>query len=109
MNKDIEIVHGSGNVFRDFGYPNSDIEQTKSILAAKIIGVLDDQELSIRKAEVMTGVNHSEFARIRRMKLDRFTIDRLISILNRLNQRVEFDIKLLPQAEENTKPLLGAE
>lgn len=109
MNKDIEIVHGSGNVFRDFGYPNSDIEQTKSILAAKIIGVLDDQGLSIRKAEVMTGVNHSEFARIRRMKLDRFTIDRLISILNRLNQRVEFDIKLLPQAEENTKPLLGAE
>ena len=109
MNKDIEIVHGSGNVFRDFGYPNSDIEQTKSILAAKIIGVLDDQELSIRKAEVMTGVNHSEFARIRRMKLDRFTIDRLISILNRFNQRVEFDIKLLPQAEENTKSLLGAE
>ncbi|MFP4588303.1 MAG: XRE family transcriptional regulator, partial [Desulfohalobiaceae bacterium] len=61
------------------------------MLAAKIIGLLDDLELSTRKAEAVTGVNHSEFARIRRVKLDRFIIDRLITILNRLNYRVQFD------------------
>lgn len=101
MNEDIEIVRGSGNVFRDFGYPDSDVEQTKSILAARIIGVLDDMELSTRKAEAVTGINHSEFARIRRVKLERFTIDRLITILNRLNQRVRFDIRLFPGAMES--------
>lgn len=101
MNEDIEIVRGSGNVFRDFGYQDSDVEQTKSMLAAKIIGVLDEKELSTRKAEAMTGINHSEFARIRLVKLDRFTIDRLITILNRLNQRVEFIVKLFPRAVSN--------
>ncbi len=101
MNEKLEIVRGSGNVFRDFAHANADVEQTKAILAAKIIGVLDDQELLTRKAEAVTGVNHSEFARIRRAKLDRFTIDRLITILNRLNQRVEFAVNLRPVSEKN--------
>jgi phosphatidylcholine synthase len=47
-------VRGSGNVFRDFGYPGADVEQTKAILAAKIIGVLEDSGLSTRQAEAMT-------------------------------------------------------
>lgn len=107
MSEEIEIVRGSGNVFHDFGHPNADVEQTKALLAAEIIGVLDDQELSIRKAEAVTGVNHSEFARIRRVKLGRFTIDRLITILNRLNKRVEIDITLRPTQEK--EPLLELE
>jgi predicted XRE-type DNA-binding protein len=107
MSEEIEIIRGSGNVFRDFGHPNADVEQTKALLAAKIIGILDDQELSIRKAEAVTGVNHSEFARIRRVKLDRFSIDRLSMILNRLNQRVKVDITLRPAQEE--KRFLEAE
>jgi len=32
-------------------------------LAAKIIGVLDDRKLSVRKAEGLTGVKASEFSR----------------------------------------------
>ena len=100
MNEKIELIRGSGNVFNDFGHPNADVEQTKSILAAKIMDLLDELELSTRKAEVVTGINHSEFSRIRRVKLDRFTIDRLITILNRLNYRVQFDIKVLPWAEK---------
>lgn len=107
MSEEIEIVRGSGNVFRDFGHPNADVEQTKALLAAKIIGILDDQELSIRKAEAVTGVNHSEFARIRRVKLDRFSIDRLIKILNSLNHRVEVDITVRPAQEK--KRFLEAE
>ena len=28
-NHDFELVHGSGNVFRDFGHPDADVLQTK--------------------------------------------------------------------------------
>ena len=38
---DLELVSGSGNVFRDLGKPNADLAQTRAILAAKIIGVLE--------------------------------------------------------------------
>ena len=37
---DFELIHGSGNVFRDFGHPNAELEQTRAILAAEIIKVL---------------------------------------------------------------------
>ena len=108
MNEDIEIVRGSGNVFRDFGHASADVEQTKAILASKIIGVLDDEALSTRQAEAVTGVSHSEFARIRGVKLDRFTIDRMITILNRLHQRVELDVTIRPIPEKE-RPSLGAD
>ena len=70
----------------DFGYPDADVEQAKSILAAKIIGVLDDKKLSNRKAEEVAGINHDELARIRRVKLDCFSVLRLEMILGQLDR-----------------------
>ena len=94
----LEVVHGSGNVFRDFGHPNADVEQLKCILAAQIIGLLDDRRLSIRKAERFTGVAASEFSRIRNAKLGRFTVDRLMTILNKFDQEVEVKVTIRPRA-----------
>ena len=48
--RDFELVEGSGNVFRDLGDPDADLKQAKAILAARIIAVLDDRGLSVRKA-----------------------------------------------------------
>ena len=86
---DFELVRGSGNVFRDFNRPNADLEQARAILAARIICTLDDRHLSTRDAGRLTGVHHSEFSRIRNVKLDRFTLDRMIAILGKLDQEVE--------------------
>jgi hypothetical protein len=33
----LEVVQGSGNVFRDLGHKSADVEQLKAILAAEII------------------------------------------------------------------------
>ncbi len=99
----IEIVHGSGNVFRDFGDPNADTEQLKCILAARIIDILDDRKLSVRKAEKLTGVKSSEFSRIRNVKLGRFTADRLISILNKFDQQVDVKVKVRPRPRQKAK------
>lgn len=98
-NDDFELVRGSGNVFRDFSHPAAAIHQTKAILAARIIGILDDEGLSTRKAQEKTGVNHADFARIRNAKLDRFTIDRLMTIVDRLGRQVEVQISVQPRAQ----------
>jgi predicted XRE-type DNA-binding protein len=91
------LVRGGGNVFRDFAVPNADLEQARSILAAKIIGVLDDRKLSVRAAEKLTGIAASEFSRIRSVKLGRFTLDRLITILGKLDQDREVTIDVKPR------------
>jgi predicted XRE-type DNA-binding protein len=107
MTKKLEIVRGSGNVFRDFGDPNADLEQTRAILAAKIIGVLDARALSVRAAERLTGVAASEFSRIRNVKLERFTIDRMIMILGKLDQEVELAVKVRPRSRSSRRNASG--
>jgi len=96
--EDFELVRGSGNVFRDFGDMNADLEQARAILAAKIINVLDDRKLSVRAAEKLTGVAASEFSRIRNAKLGRFTLDRMITILGKLGQDVDVQVSVRPRA-----------
>jgi predicted XRE-type DNA-binding protein len=98
MSKDrLEIVRGSGNVFRDFGGASADLEQLRAILAARIIGVLDERTLTVRKAEEITSIAAADFSRIRRAKLGRFTIDRLMTILARLDQRVDVAVTVRPR------------
>ena len=95
-NEEFELVRGSGNVFRDFDAPNADAEQLRTILAAQIIKALDERKLTVREAENLTGIAAADFSRIRRAALGRFTIDRLMTILNRLNRQVEVTVVVRP-------------
>jgi predicted XRE-type DNA-binding protein len=94
-----EVVPGSGNVFRDFGYPDADVRQAKALMGTQIMKILDAEGLSTREAEVRTGVSHSDFSRIRQAKFSRFTIDRLMMILSRLGQEVELSVSVHPRAK----------
>ena len=73
----LDVVRGSGNVFRDFGHKNADLEQFKAILAAEIIKELEREPLTVRAAHARTGIAAADFSRIRNADLDRFTSDRL--------------------------------
>jgi predicted XRE-type DNA-binding protein len=90
----LEVTRGSGNVFRDLGRKGADVEQFKAILAAEIIKALDREGLSVRAAHVRTGIAAADFSRIRHADLGRFTVDRLMSIINRLGSRVEVKVRV---------------
>jgi predicted XRE-type DNA-binding protein len=92
--RELDVVRGSGNVFRDVGHENADVAQVKAILAAAIIKALDQEDLSVRGAHKLTGTAAADFSRIRNADLGRFTVDRLMAILNRLGSRVEVKIKI---------------
>jgi predicted XRE-type DNA-binding protein len=92
----LEVVRGSGNVFRDLDRENADVEQLKALLAAEIIKALDRDGLTVRAAHARTGCAAADFSRIRNADLGRFTADRLVSILNRLGSRVEVKIRVRP-------------
>jgi predicted XRE-type DNA-binding protein len=90
----LDVVRGTGNVFRDLGRENADVDQFKAILAAEIIRALDREGLSVRGAQGRTGIAAADFSRIRNADLGRFTLDRLMLIINRLGSRVEVKIKV---------------
>ena len=89
-----EVIRGSGNVYRDLGKDNPDLRQLKAILATEIIKALDRDGLSVRNAYARTGIAAADFSRIRNADLGRFTVDRLMSIINRLGSRVEVAVKV---------------
>lgn len=90
----LEVMRGSGNSFRDLGHQQADIEQFKAILAAEIIKALDREDLSVRGAQGRTGIAAADFSRIRNADLKRFTVDRLMSIINRLGSRIEVKVRV---------------
>ncbi len=92
--EELELVRGSGNVFRDASLPNPDLQQAKAILSTKIIGILDDRNLSVRAAAKATGYSASDFSEIRNANLKRFTLDRLIKIINALDDDVQVSIDI---------------
>lgn len=94
----LELVRGSGNVFADFGRADADLRQLKARLAAEIIKALDAQQLTVRKAEARTGIAAADFSRIRNANLGRFTVDRLMTALAKLDQDVSVEVTVRPHA-----------
>ena len=90
----LDLVRGSGNAFRDLGIENADVLQLKAILAGEIIKALDREGLTVRAAQVRTGIAAADFSRIRKADLGRFTVDRLMTVLSRLGSRVEVTVKV---------------
>ena len=93
----MDLVEGSGNVFRDFGDPEADLKQAKAILAARIIAALDESGLTVRKAASVTGFAAADFSRVRNASLGRFTLDRLMKMMGALDDRMSVTIQVAPR------------
>lgn len=92
MNEDLELQHGSDNIFADSGDPDAETKRLKAKLAADIVTTLNARKLSVREAGKIAGMDGADIQRIRNADLSRFTIDRLVRVAFRLGRRV--DIKL---------------
>jgi predicted XRE-type DNA-binding protein len=69
---------------------NAEVNRVKAALTARIVNALDARGLSVRQAAEITKFAAADFSRVRGAKLERFTIDRLIRMLNALapDQRI---------------------
>ena len=59
----LEVIRGSGNVYRDLGQNDADVKQFKALLAAEIIKTLDRDGLTVRAAHARTGIVAADFSR----------------------------------------------
>ena len=92
--EELELIRGSGTIYRDLTIPDADVRQLKASLAAEIIKTLDKKELSVRKAQTLTGIDAGDFSRIRNADFRRMSVERLMTIINRLGSRIEVAVKV---------------
>jgi predicted XRE-type DNA-binding protein len=93
-----EIIRGSGNVFADLGFPDAEERQTKLRLAYALNTVMDAQRLTQAAAAARLGLNQPKVSALRNYKLDGFSVERLMTLLNALDQDVEIVIRAKPRS-----------
>ena len=80
--------------------PESDLDRPHGGARQQRQQPLDARGLSVRRAGELTGVAAADFSRLRRAKLGRFTVDRLMTILDRLGQEVAVSVAFKARAQE---------
>ena len=90
--KNDDLLQGSGDVFADLGFADAPVMRLKSRVAGEIVRALDRRGLTVRAAAKVTGSTAADLSRIRNADLDRFTLDRLVRIAERLGCRIEIRV-----------------
>lgn len=95
MNDMVEIAKNAGN-YSALGPAATAAQALKAMLGARIARILDARSLTVRAAAEATGYAAADFSRLRRGKLDRFTVDRLLAMLAKLEPEIELNLILRP-------------
>jgi predicted XRE-type DNA-binding protein len=88
----VEQQEGSGNVFADVGLPDSDERLARSKLGFHVYKLLADRQLSQREIGTLLGIRQPEVSHLMNGHFSRFTTDKLLGFLKRLDRKVTIQI-----------------
>jgi len=92
------ITRGSGNVFADLGFPDAEERQTKLRLAYALNAVMNARRLTQTAAAARLGLKQPKVSALRNYRLEGFSVERLMTLLNALDQDVEIVIRAKPRS-----------
>lgn len=92
-NSRIRAKEGSGNVFRDLGFPNPEREQVKARLTLQIYRLIKDRGLTQAAAGEILGIKQPHVSGLMRGQSGNFSVERLMDFLTALGQDVEITVK----------------
>ncbi len=88
-----DITEGGGNVFADLGLTEAAGRQTKTRLAMAVNAILKERRFRQTETAVILGIPQSKVSLLANYRLDHFSVEKLMSFLNALNQDVEIVIR----------------
>ena len=97
-----KIQPGSGNVFADLGFEDSEEQLLKAKLAGKIAHLIEEKGWTQAQTAARIGLDQPKVSRLVRGQLSGFSADRLFAVLNRLGHSVEVRISAKARAPEKS-------
>src|ERR1700760_976111 len=91
-NDGIEHEEGSGNVFADLGLPDADERLARSKLGFHVYRLLAARELTQREIAALLGIKQPEVSHLMNGHFSRFTTEKLLDFLKRLDRKVTIRI-----------------
>ncbi len=100
MSTDIKVTPSSGNVFADLNLPNPEERLVQATIALSIGGLIEKRGLTQAEAGAILGLPQSSVSNLVRGKLEKFTIDRLLRSMRKLDYDVTISFKPKPKSRD---------
>ncbi|MBI3247029.1 MAG: XRE family transcriptional regulator [Deltaproteobacteria bacterium] len=88
----IEGEEGSGNVFTDLGLADADELFTRAQMGFHVYTILKDKKLKQREISSLLGIAQPDVSHLMNGHFSRFTTDKLLDFLKRLDRKVTIRI-----------------
>ncbi len=99
--EEILTERGSGNVFADIGFDDAEEMLAKAKLVHAISSAMEATGVTLQtQVALMIGMDQSKVSKLLRGITDGFSSDRLLRILNRLDQDIEIIIRPRPKSRK---------
>ena len=105
--KRIQVEEGSGNVFRDLGFPNAEREQLKADLTLQIFRLIKARDLTQTEAGEILGIKQPHVSALMRNHSGTFSVERLMRFLTALGQDVEITLRPTGKRMEHGRMSVG--
>lgn len=97
MSSEKKVTVGSGNIFADLGFANPEEELLKAKLVREIRAIIKRRKLTQAKAAAMLGLKQPDVSALVTGRVDKFSIDRLVRCLGRLDYKVDVVVRPRPR------------
>lgn len=104
----LKVTRGSDNVFRDLGLPNPEEDLAKAQLAIAIAGTIEERGLTQTAAAKRAGVSQPHISKIMGGRLEEFSCERLMTILNGLGKDIELVIRDAPRSRRHGRLIVAS-
>jgi phage-related protein/predicted XRE-type DNA-binding protein len=92
-----KVTASSGNVFTDLGFANPEEELLKAKLVRELRGIIKRRKLTQTKAAAMLGLKQPDVSALVTGRVGKFSIDRLVRCLDRLDYKVDLVVRHKPR------------
>ena len=97
--KPIEFEEGSGNVFADLGLKNADQLLARAQIGYHVFTILKEEKLKQREIAEILGIAQPDVSHLMNGHFSRFTTDKLLDFLKRLNRKVTIEVSRRQKGE----------
>lgn len=107
MDNTIEFEKSSGNVFADLDLDNAENLEARSLVGIEIIKIMNETKKTQKEWGQVLGLKQAEVSHLLNGHFSRFTLDKLFSLLNKMNKKVTITISSHKQGEVFNQVFLG--
>ena len=90
--KAIKFEEGSGNVFADLGLRNPDQLLARAQIGFHVFNILEARKLKQREIAEVLGIAQPDVSHLMNGHFSRFTTDKLLDFLKRLDRKVRIEV-----------------